>query len=70
MVKMIINLVTLEEDLKNMHHYVDHLAQEVPGLQGNPTVADLKDRLNNVEIRVHEAIRQWPQLGMDITFNR
>ncbi|MFA4902431.1 MAG: hypothetical protein WC600_06760 [Desulfobaccales bacterium] len=66
MVKMIINLVTLEDDLKNIHHYVDHLAQEVPGLHDNPTVADLKDHLNNVEIRLHEAIRQWPQLEMDI----
>jgi hypothetical protein len=67
MVRMIFNLVTLEKDLKNIHHYVDHLAQEVPGLHDNPTVADLKDRLNNVEIRLHEAIRQWPQLGMEIT---
>lgn len=66
MVRMIINLVTLEEDLKNIHHYVDHLAQEVPGLHDNPAVAGLKDRLNNVEIRLHEAIRQWPQLGMHI----
>jgi hypothetical protein len=31
MVKMIINLVSLEEDLKDIHHYVDHIAQEVPG---------------------------------------
>jgi hypothetical protein len=67
MVKMIINLVSLEEDLKNIQHYVDHLTQEVPGLHDNPTVADLKDRLSDVEIRLHEAIRQWPQLGMDIT---
>ncbi|MBM4294838.1 MAG: hypothetical protein FJ126_08055 [Deltaproteobacteria bacterium] len=67
MVRMIINLVTLEEDLKNIHHYVDHLAPEVPGRHDNPAVADLKDRLNNMEIRLHEAIRQWPQLGMDIT---
>lgn len=66
MVKMIINLVTLEEDLKNIHHYVDHLAQEVPGLQSNPTLAGIKDRLHVVEIRLNEAIRQWPQLGMDI----
>jgi len=67
MVRMIVNLVTLEEDLKNIHQYVDHLAQEVPGLHDNPTLADLKDHLNNVKIRLHEAIRQWPQLGMDTT---
>jgi hypothetical protein len=67
MVKMIINLVTLEKDLSNIHHYVDLLAQEVPGLYDNPAVAGLKDRLNDVEIRLHEAIRQWPQLGLDIT---
>jgi len=67
MVRMIVNLVTLEEDLKNIHHYVDHLVQEVPGLHDNLTVAVLKDRLNDVEIRLHEAIRQWPQLETDIT---
>jgi hypothetical protein len=64
---MIINLVTLEEDLKNIHHYVDHLAQEVPGLHDNPAVGALRDCLNNVEMRLNETIRQWPQLGMDIT---
>jgi len=68
MVRVIINLVALEEDLKNIHHYVDHLAQEVPGMHGNPTVGEIKNRLNDVGIRLHEAIRQWPQLGMDITY--
>lgn len=67
MVRMIINLVTLEEDLKNMHHYMDSLVREVPGLHDNPAVGALRDCLNNVEIRLHDAIRQWPQLGMDIT---
>jgi hypothetical protein len=66
MVKMIIKLVTLEEDLKNIHHYVDSLVREAPGLYDNPTVGGLKDRLHNVEIRLHEAIRRWPQLGMDL----
>ncbi len=62
--QMIINLVTSEEDLKNIHHYVDKIAQEVPGLHDNPS--DLKNHLSDVEIRLHEAIRQWPHLGMDI----
>jgi hypothetical protein len=68
MVKMIFNLMTLEEDLKNMHHYVDSLVHEAPGLHDNPAVGALRDCLKNGGIRLHEAIRQWPQLGMDITY--
>ena len=68
MLKMIINLATLEEDLKDIHHYVDSLVRETPGLHDNPAVGALRDRLNNVEIRLHEALRQWPQLGLGIIY--
>ena len=68
MMKLIINLVTLEKDLKNIHHYVDFLVGEAPGLHDNPAVGVLRDCLNNVEIRLHEALRQWPQLGLGIIY--
>jgi len=66
MVKMILNLMALEEGLKNIHHYIDHLVGRFPGVENDPAVINLCDRLKTMEIRLHEVISQWPQLGLDI----
>ncbi len=65
MVRMIVNLMTLEEDLKNVHHCLDSLAGNLPGFVEEPEAANLRDRLQVMETRLQEAISQWPQLGMD-----
>lgn len=65
MLKMILNLMALEEGLKNVHHYLDHLAGNIPGFENDPVVINLRDRLQIMEFRLHEALSQWPQLGMD-----
>ncbi len=63
MVNMILNLMALEEDLKDIHHYMDRLAGKFPGVENDPTIINLCDRLKIMEVRLHEALSQWPQLG-------
>jgi ATP-dependent Clp protease adapter protein ClpS len=67
MMKMIVNLMTLEDDFNNIKEYVESLVQEMPGLHNHLAVCQLMDRLHNVEMRLHEAVRQWPQLGLGLT---
>jgi hypothetical protein len=65
MVRMIVNLMTLEQDIKNVHHYLDHLAGNLPGFVEEPAAVNLRDRVQIMEVRVQEALSQWPHLGMD-----
>ncbi len=64
MVRMILNLMTLEEDLKNIHLYMDHLARNISGFDNDPAATNLRDRLKIMEIHLNEAISEWPQLGL------
>lgn len=66
MVKMVINLLVLEEEIKNVHDCLDHLARDFQGLTDNPAAIGLRDRLNIMEVRLHEALGQWPQLGLEM----
>lgn len=65
MVKMILNLMALEEGLNNINHYMDHLGGKFPEFGNDPLVANIKDRLQIMEVRLQETISQWPQLGVD-----
>ncbi|MEW6387164.1 MAG: hypothetical protein AB1491_06585 [Thermodesulfobacteriota bacterium] len=67
MVKMIFHLMALEEGLKNMHYYLEHLDGEFPGLKNDPMMINLMDRLRIMEETLHETLTQWPQLGLDLT---
>jgi hypothetical protein len=67
MVKMILNLLAVEQDIKKIHDYVDHMAGEFQGFDDNPVVITLRNHLKNLAVRHREAITQWPQLGADPT---
>ncbi|MFZ5452875.1 MAG: hypothetical protein ACOZF2_13545 [Thermodesulfobacteriota bacterium] len=67
MVKMMLNLLTLEDGLQNLHHCLDHLAGKHPGFENDPTILNLRDRLQILEQTLIEALIRWPQLGLDLT---
>jgi len=66
MLTMIVNLMVLEEEIKNAKIYLDHLASDFQEFNENPVALNLRDRLRIMEIHLHEALNQWPQLGMEI----
>jgi hypothetical protein len=68
MVKMILIMLAMEQDIKKILDYVDHIAGEFQGFDGNPVVITLRNHLENLAIRHQEAINQWSQLGADRTF--
>lgn len=66
MVKMVLNLLVLEEELKNVHGCLDHLARDFQGLADNQAAIGLRNRLGLMEVCLHKALEQWPQLGLDL----
>lgn len=58
MVKMVFNLLALEEGVQNIHHYLDHLSGKLPGFKNDPTVINLRDRLQRLERTLHETLTQ------------
>ena len=64
LVKMILNLLALEEGLQNIHYSLDHLSGQVPGFKHDPQIINLKDRLQIMEQTLNATLTQWLQLGL------
>jgi hypothetical protein len=65
MVKMILNLLDMEQDIKQIHDHVDRLAGEFQGFDENPAVVTLRNHLKMLQVRHQEAISLWPHLSAD-----
>ena len=66
MVKMILNMLAMEQDIKQIHHCVDRIAQDFQGFDEDPAVINLRKQLERLQSRQQEAMNQWPQLGAPI----
>lgn len=66
MVKMILELMAMEEELKKGQDYLRQLNEEVEGLQDNPSASLLQDRLVKLEWLLQDILTQWPHLGLDL----
>jgi hypothetical protein len=63
MVKMIMNLLAVEQDIQQIHDYMDHIAADFQEFDNNPAVLSLRNHLKMLQVRQQEAINQWPQMG-------
>jgi len=60
---MILNLLAVEQDIKQIQEHVDYIAGDFQGFDDNPAVITLRSHLKMLQVRHQEAINQWPQLG-------
>jgi len=66
MLKMILELLAMEEELKKGQDYLRQLCEDVQGLQDNPATRLLQDRLTKVEGRLQDILTSWPHLGLEM----
>lgn len=66
MVKMVLDLLALAEELKKGQAYLRQLGAEIQGLQDNPTANLLQDQLVKLEWRLQDILTQWPHLGLEL----
>jgi DNA anti-recombination protein RmuC len=66
MVKMILNLMAMEQDIKQIHAHVDRIARDFQGFDDDAAVISLRNHLNMLQSRQQEAVNLWPQLGAPV----
>ena len=65
MVRMALNLLALEKEIKDLQDYMDHLVREFQGVNEKLVTVHLKDRLHMMDTHLRAVLNEWPQIGCD-----
>jgi|GEM_PF-4634890 len=65
MVKMALTLLALEQEIKDLQDYLDHLGRDFQGVNENPVTRHLRDRLHLMDAHLRTVLTEWPHLGLD-----
>ncbi len=66
MVKIILELMAMAEEMNKSQAYLRQLLQDVQGLEDYPATALLQDRLTRLECRLQDMLTQWTHLGLEM----
>jgi len=70
MLKMIKDLMCVEDEISQVISQMDHLIHDIKGLGENPVARHIKHRLKIIENRLQWALAQWPELGLDMPLDQ
>jgi hypothetical protein len=70
MLKMIKDLMCVEDEISQVINHMDHLVHEIKGLGNNPVAVHIRQRLKIMEHRLQGALAQWPELGLDMPLDQ
>ncbi len=65
MVKMALNLLALEQEIKNLRNYMNQLRRDSRSGDAGPVTSHLQDRLDLMDAHLRAALTAWPQLSLD-----
>jgi hypothetical protein len=71
MLKMIKDLMCVEDEISQVISHMDHLIHEIKGL-GRQSVGPVisSSRLKIMEHRLQGTLAQWPELGLDMPLDQ